>query len=435
MKKHILVFALLIALLIPGEINEVGSGDMICGYVYPYTYTDWGCIVGWPMDTCDGQRVYLWNPPDYYIGHWIILFDPVWAERCVTCKDGSTKCGQAITTCSGAQYIRSCEDCGFPESQPDPCKNVVCSPRCLGPDDCDYWATKCVNGECVEDYIIERDSKNCGCGDPCRNVVCDPQCLGPDGCDYWDMGCVDGTCEKLYLIEEDSEKCGCGKKDEESNEVENARRELYENYAEALDGWYWTNRGTEMLTMFGEDFISSFTTPIGILKSTAKEAAIGKYTNAELVTKQVTTLVGTLKYWDMGCVLGWAYSHTEGSDPSARMRDISNLIDSRKFSEAEREIRELCSYLQNAYQNVDEVTKCDLPGNEETKKAVKSIIAGTIGFLEAECEEHFGSTCQCVAPEVTPESTPESEAGSGPCLGTSLILLMILSGVAVNRVE
>jgi hypothetical protein len=72
-------------------------------------------------------------------------------------------------------------------------------------------AMECDDGDCVKDYIIEEDSKRCGCGDPCKGKDCPPECFG---CDYWVMKCDDGDCVKDYIIEEDSKRCGCGEKEE-----------------------------------------------------------------------------------------------------------------------------------------------------------------------------------------------------------------------------
>ena len=87
------------------------------------------------------------------------------------------------------------EDC-------DPCRNVTCEPDCFG---CDYWAMKCVDGDCVKDYIIERDSQKCGCGDPCKNVTCSPKCYDYD---LWYMTCENGECVRSHVLEENSEECG-----------------------------------------------------------------------------------------------------------------------------------------------------------------------------------------------------------------------------------
>jgi hypothetical protein len=47
------------------------------------------------------------------------------------------------------------------EGNKDPCEGKECPPQCYG---CDYWARKCVDGKCVKDYIIEEESRRCGCG-------------------------------------------------------------------------------------------------------------------------------------------------------------------------------------------------------------------------------------------------------------------------------
>jgi hypothetical protein len=54
------------------------------------------------------------------------------------------------------------ESVSFSVKDCDPCKNIVCENGCYG---CDYWAMECDDGDCVKDYIIERDS--CECGSEC----------------------------------------------------------------------------------------------------------------------------------------------------------------------------------------------------------------------------------------------------------------------------
>jgi len=119
----------------------------------------------------------------------------LWAMKCV---DGD---------CVRDYIIQENRKACGPGCGEDPCEGVECPPTCFG---CDYWAMKCVDGDCVRDYIIERDSKRCGCGeDPCEGVDCPPEC---HDCDYWAMKCVDGDCVRDYIIERDSKRCGssCG---------------------------------------------------------------------------------------------------------------------------------------------------------------------------------------------------------------------------------
>lgn len=47
----------------------------------------------------------------------------------------------------------------------DPCTHDSCGQVCKGYD---LWAQKCVNGMCVDDYLIESNSLHCGF-DPCKN--------------------------------------------------------------------------------------------------------------------------------------------------------------------------------------------------------------------------------------------------------------------------
>lgn len=241
------------------------------------------------------------------------------------------------------------------------------------------------------------------------------------------MRCDNGDCVKDDIIEEDSEQCGCGNRDEE-----NARKKLYENYAKALDPWYWNNEGNSMLLMFGRDFYDSFTTPFGILKSVAKKAALGKYDNAELMTKEVVSLSGYLSCMDMSYTLSQTY--LEAKLPygfQEHMNRVSELIGQGETDEAEKEIRTLCSSLLKAYQNVDKVGVGGPGGSHENSmETAKKIIRAAIGFLEAECLEHCNNTCQCNVPkeEQTPRPTPEP----GPCIGTDFVCLVMLFGIILK---
>ena len=83
----------------------------------------------------------------------------------------------------------------------DPCEGVVCENICLGAD---LYSQKCVDGFCVTDQLIERNSVNCGY-DPCEGVVCENICLGAD---LYSQKCVDGFCVTDQLIERNSVNCG-----------------------------------------------------------------------------------------------------------------------------------------------------------------------------------------------------------------------------------
>jgi hypothetical protein len=132
-------------------------------------------------------------------------------------EDGDGECG--IQLPSGTYSIKlkkeGCEtvnetariECGYSTTvritmKCDPCEGKICESKC---DDCNYWARKCVNGDCVKDYIIEENSSKCGSECPCRDVSCSNQC---DDCNYWARKCVNGDCVKDYIIEENSSRCG-----------------------------------------------------------------------------------------------------------------------------------------------------------------------------------------------------------------------------------
>jgi hypothetical protein len=51
-----------------------------------------------------------------------------------------------------------------------------------------------------------------------------------------------------------------------SEDVNEARKTLYENYAKLLNNKFWEEYSFAVLKMFREDFMNSFTNPLAILK-------------------------------------------------------------------------------------------------------------------------------------------------------------------------
>ena len=54
----------------------------------------------------------------------------------------------------------------------DPCEDVVCEYECFGMH---LWKMKCWQGECVEDYIIKRNSAECGYTPPAETQPPEPE--------------------------------------------------------------------------------------------------------------------------------------------------------------------------------------------------------------------------------------------------------------------
>ncbi|MGQ9469794.1 MAG: right-handed parallel beta-helix repeat-containing protein, partial [Nitrososphaerales archaeon] len=176
----------------------------------------------------------------------------------------------------------------------------------------------------------------------------------------------------------------------------NFRQILYESYAKALDSWYWINKGNELLLTFGEDFIKSFTTPLGILKTIAKKLALGKYSSAELIAKEVITIPGTMALWDISSVLSWVYVYVrapgsgysgEITDPSEKLREIFGLLKDGKHAEASYAINDLIAYLRITR---DKVNDPRVPAMYSVSKVrVQKIFESTIAFLEGELLSFF----------------------------------------------
>ncbi|KYK31475.1 MAG: hypothetical protein AYK19_03770 [Theionarchaea archaeon DG-70-1] len=111
--------------------------------------------------------------------------DDLWAMKCVN--------GVCV---KDYMIEKNSAQCGY-----DPCRNVACTTVCRG---FDLWTQKCVNGACVDDRLLEANSVTCGY-DPCTGIVCRDVCKGFD---LWSQKCVNGACVDDQLIEANSVTCG-----------------------------------------------------------------------------------------------------------------------------------------------------------------------------------------------------------------------------------
>jgi hypothetical protein len=188
------------------EICGVVKGEMTscCGVAPPLAYS---CDAFYfYIETCDGESFLLdfneLNDLYSYIDKYVKITNPVFGQVPHHWADNPpVYCEYAygIVGWSHLEVISSCSHCE------DPCNLIYCLPHeCRG---CDlYTYVGCRNGECIYE-LTERDSSQCGygCGDPCVNMVCPPQCFGSD---YWAMKCVEGDCIRDYIIEKNSAQCG-----------------------------------------------------------------------------------------------------------------------------------------------------------------------------------------------------------------------------------
>lgn len=280
MKRSILVFLILIIGVTPDQVNEVSSGDVICGYVNEAPF--FGCCYGcWKLETCDGELIgFSDEPPDSYKGHLMAFVNPVWGEACGTCPfpPFDTACGWVIVGWESAYSINSCAECGKESCEEwlhvkcnvggyklyingeyaltedgdgdcgvelsagtytvklkkEGCDTVIETVRI----ECGHETTLRVTMSCNEDCDNGKDDDGDGridCNDsdcrndpdcdPCRNVNCpDTKCYG---CELWKVKCANGECVKDYLVEKDSEECGCGadpcKEDSDHDGVNNCK--------------------------------------------------------------------------------------------------------------------------------------------------------------------------------------------------------------------
>jgi hypothetical protein len=200
-----------------------------------------------------------------------------------------------------------------------------------------------------------------------------------------------------------------------------ARRILYQNYGKCLNDYYWVERGTEMATMFADDFEKSFTTPLGILETFAKQIIIGGYSAVEILTKEVTSGTGTLNCYWMSSTLH--LSKPEIKEPEQRMLHILELIEEEKYEEAKEEICSLRSVLTEWRDNIDTLHWTDVglmeTAGEANKKRAKNLLTAIIKFLDTEYATLGGEVIP--GPMPTPAPTP-----NGPGFEAVFVIAMLL---------
>jgi hypothetical protein len=194
-KKYLIIPVFLVFLFVCGWVNEVGMDeqDIICGELK----RDMGeCQPCLRIKGCDGEQYYLavFRDPKC---KFIKIVNPIWGDVRVHCGGEGDAMGRevrahCITNYTSLECISSCDQCT------DPCADVHCYQQCFG---CDLWAMKCVDGRCVEDYIIEANSAECGC----TEMECGAVCVGKD---LWNQKYVNGECVIDQIIEHNSTACG-----------------------------------------------------------------------------------------------------------------------------------------------------------------------------------------------------------------------------------
>ena len=134
----------------------------------------------------------------------------IWGTPVITGTLPYDKSEQEITfPAEQGQYIRLV---ALSEHRPDETSTAIAELNILvkSVTDCpnicinkDLYSQKYVNGNCVTDALIERNSEECGF-DPCENVTCDDVCIGTD---LYSQKCVDGKCITDQLLESNSLSC------------------------------------------------------------------------------------------------------------------------------------------------------------------------------------------------------------------------------------
>ena len=207
MNKWIVIFIFLTIGVVCGWANEVKMKEnaicaetdetVICGEIQSYIAECQPCVI---IRGCDGEeyRLLVSKAPHC---KFIKITNPVWGEvhsQCPVEGGGDAEVSYrevhawCITNYTSIECISSCEECD------NPCFDVSCSPECFG---CDLWALKCVDGVCIQDHIIAKNSEECECED----LACGTACIGMD---LWSLKHVGEECEPDQLIESDSAVCG-----------------------------------------------------------------------------------------------------------------------------------------------------------------------------------------------------------------------------------
>jgi len=176
-----------------------------------------------------------------------------------------------------------------------------------------------------------------------------------------------------------------------------ARRILYENYAEMIDLWIWENKYEELTELVVEDALRNYYDPLEILiswaKNIARRAGVYYYTWAWDLTEAI---VETWGWWQVGIVIvvmGFAYSEaiveylykydTAPPDAPDEMTRIYNLIESGETREAQKDIRMLLNYLEIVK---EQTINAPLPpgASEDYHTSVANIFFAVIAFLSGE---------------------------------------------------
>ena len=250
--------------------------------------------------------------------------------------------------------------------------------------------------------------------DPCRNVTCEPDCFG---CDYCNTKCEDGDCVRGSVIESNSSRCGseCGGK---VVSEEKERDQLYQAYADALDGNLWANKASEVMKYFSEWYYSSFEEPYNVVKSSASGVVYSKYDAAEAATYELCTLVAFIKCTDTSYCLNTAYTEANVTGVPGRFREISSLIKKGEQNKALSRIDSLYNDIWEAHQHISQA------GFAKNEEFVAQLFESGMKFLDAECENLGG---KCNYPDPIPH-----EPKSPICTGTGLLSIMIVLGILIH---
>lgn len=146
--------------------------------------------------TPDGKREYIIKNETFYTNRTYQL------EGTVKCPGGKETLQIMADVLVNGIVVTLRDECSFYVGDcPSPCENVHCGTVCKGNE---LWQQECIDGECVDSYMVEKNSKQCGY-DLCRNISCEPVCRESD---LWSRKCIDGECYDHQVIEHNSKQCG-----------------------------------------------------------------------------------------------------------------------------------------------------------------------------------------------------------------------------------
>lgn len=196
-----------------------------------------------------------------------------------------------------------------------------------------------------------------------------------------------------------------------------SRRQIYEFYADALDPKKWIVEAVSMLERFSDEFDDRYSSPLEDLIDEVADEVAPRYSQAaslaELASKEIITLTGTVAYNDLSFALSSSYAAaTITFDISDKLRAIPVAEEKGDHVSALEAVREALDALYEAKRKVGSL---DLI-LEQTRGRAELIISSSIEFLEGEHIRLSNNTRAHLSEQILVErpASPEEQHASGP---------------------